>query len=228
MAGKRTVDDIEVGGKAARRPDGSVIPRPVDIPGLGRTYIKPLPYGAQIEFFENRPDSHRTTAALYRRQVVHPDFVSLTAHDVRRMWPTDRALIQVAILKASDMFDADIDDAAEDDPEPTQTPDDAEAVENGVFGQDDAEGPTESDPDLTHADQIDLLHQLDYRWSEIYGLLTEEIQTVVEGAKRRQERQDGSDDDGVRTKEGTTVKGGPAQGTDSITMVDEQGDPLTD
>lgn len=134
-----------------------------------------------------------------------------------------RELIYVAILKASNLYAPDVDDA---EPEATQTPADAEPVENGVFGQGDTESPTEADADLSHADHVEVLHQRGYRWEEIYGLLAEEITTLAEGAKRRQRKSSGSSE-GVQTNEGTRVKGGPAQGANSISMVDADGNPLT-
>lgn len=159
--------------------------------------MKPLRYFEQIEYFEHKPDTNRTVAALFRQCVVAPGFETVTEQDVARMHPQAKHVLLRAINEAS---------APEDAPD-----------------------PDDADDDSTLSDRIDSLHQLDYTFPDLYGLLSREIELVAEGARRRNERQkddSGSGSTTVESAEGTQMGGGPADGIADVDFVDASGEPL--
>lgn len=151
-----------------------------------------------MEYFENRPDTDATVAALFRRCVVAPGFEQVTASDVGRMHPYARHVLIRAINEAT---------------QPEDPSDDSDGAET------------------THADQIHSLHELDYTFPGLYGLLPREIELAADGARRAQDRRDDDSanpsSETVTSSEGTTIRGGPAEGSGQIDFVDGNGDVLT-
>lgn len=151
-----------------------------------------------MEFFEHRPDTNRTIAALFRQCVVAPGFEQVTAEDVGRMHPYARHVLIRAIHEAT-------------------APEDASDADDGQ--------------ETTHADRIHSLHELEYTFPDLYGLLPREIELAAEGARRAKERRDENSadpsTDPVESAEGTTIRGGPADGAEKIDFVDQNGDVLT-
>lgn len=113
------------------------------------------------------------------------------------MRPAARQALRVAVLKVAGLWDVDADA-------------DADSADTG-----------------TESDRIHTLHELGYEFPAIYGLLTREIELAAEGAQRAADRRDDSQSDtSLETAEGTTVSGGPAEGFDSVDLVNEHGEPL--
>lgn len=82
----------------------------------------------------------------------------------------------------------------------------------------------------TYADRIHALHELNYTFPDLYGLLPREIELAAEGARRANERQNqdapNPESRPVESAEGTTMRGGPADGADRIGFVDDAGEPI--
>lgn len=89
------------------------------------------------------------------------------------------------------------------------------------------------DADAMLSDRIHSLHELDYTFPDLYGLLPREIELAADGARRAAERrEDGTatstadDAQAVESTEGTQMRGGPADGVDRIDLVGPDGDVL--
>ncbi len=161
---------------------------------MGWISVRPLQYGNVIRFFENwKEQSHERTAALFR--VAVPGLEEFQAEDVGEMLPSLSRVIEHAICRASGLVDAPEED--DDDLDEEETPEDA-----GMFSP--PEEALESATEYRECDTIDTLHELGYTIEDVYALLLPEIDLILEGAGRREQRKESSDS--------SSSTGAPAQG----------------
>ena len=167
-----------------------MIERRVPIDGLGDVYLRPLQYGDAVRFYENREPDARMLAGLFRRTL--PGFETVTAADVRSMVAGLPPLLEYAIVSASgllqsdreaDALQSDEDDLYEgyDVPEPrAMAPEEGSAQEEAVATLD----------EFDESDLIDFLYRKGETMESIYRLLMPEIDQIMQGHERTQQRKE--------------------------------------
>lgn len=145
--------------------------------------IRPLQYGDVIEHYENTdgrtPDQ---LAAVFR--LAYPALEDVTAQDVQNMRPRIPDVLETAALVASGLTGRD--DESEDD---------ADEFEDSIFAaHNKAERKTEQ---YEESDVVHMLHERGYTYDEIYRLLIPEIDLLVEGAERHEDRSESAQSSGA-------------------------------
>lgn len=136
-----------------------------------------MQYGDVIEWYENTDGRDpEMLAAVFR--LAYPALEGVTAQDVRDMRPGLPDVLEAAVLVASGLTgDAD-EDEEDDEPE----------FEDSIFAaHNKAEQKTEQ---FEEADVVHMLHERGYTYDSLYRLLIPEIDLLVEGAERHEERSD--------------------------------------
>lgn len=175
------------------------------IPSLGWTAIRPLQYGDLLRFYENADESPAQQAAVFRRTIV--GFEDCTAADVGAMKPTLPAILELAVLRASDAIDGPdgplgVDDTHDgmlppDHPHAKPAPSEVDAPENSMWAAHNksarekaAESAALSDADLQY-----ILHENNETTASIYQMLLAEMSLLFEGAERAADRREQATDD---------------------------------
>lgn len=171
-----------------------MLPRPVFVPTIGWISVCPLQYGNIIRWYENWPvQSLERWAALFRTAL--PGCEDLTAEDVGRMPAGLPATLEYAITVASDLVDRDGPDEADDE-------DDEEDM--GMFAP--PEEAVEKAEEYKECDLYFALHQHNETYREFYQMLVPELDALLEGADRANDRNGSGDGE---TSSGTS---GPVDG----------------
>lgn len=142
--------------------------------------VRPLRWGDAKALYTNCDHSPDMLAALFQLTVEGVD----PSPDDIRAWPAGRAgSIERAVLKASGMLDRvddDTDDEGDDDP----------AEHSVMAGPEANERAQDALDEHTEADLIYQLHQQGYTFTDAARLLIPEIDILMEGIDRANQRQE--------------------------------------
>lgn len=157
---------------------------------MGWISIRPLQYGDIIRWYENWPvQSLERWAALFRTAL--PGCEDLSAEDVGRMPAGLPATLEYAITVASHLVDRDGLDDEEDE------------EDMGMFAP--PEEAVEKAEEYKECDLYFALHQHNETYREFYQMLVPELDALLEGANRADDRSGSGDGE-------TSGTGGPAEG----------------
>lgn len=146
------------------------------IAGLGWVFIRPVEYG-DILAFQQRPHTAHSLAELFSSHILG---VTVGPEGVRRMDAEIPPTLEKAILEASGV-DFDHTDTTD-----TDEADRSDYRDDSPFGT----TPNKQSDEIEPADSVYWLHEQGYTYTEIYGLLLDEIRELADGFENHKEKQE--------------------------------------